>query len=164
MSRAGPRSPEVGLSLAAATGAVLAAPVALAVGTVAGGLEAGVAAAVGAFLPGGLALIVLPLMMMADRVPASATVGLALAALGLRLGWALAIFAVLARTGALPLRPLALGLVLGLVAAIGAEMTAWAREPRWSLPDSRPPGARSTTTRSTTPSGADAGDGTETRD
>lgn len=133
-----PRSPEVGLSLAALVGALAAAPVALLAGAAVAGIEAGLAAAVGAFLPGGLALITLPLAAMADRVSPSATVGLALAALGLRLGWALAIFAVLARTGVLELRPLALGLVLGLIAAIGAEMTAWAREPRWSLPDSEP--------------------------
>ena len=123
-------TPEVALATAGAIGSAAAAVVALVLGAVIDSTDAGLAAAVGALLPGVLALASLPFLLAGAALGRGAVIGASLVAFSYRMVLAFALLVAVARFTDLPFEPLALGMPLGLIGSIGAEMRRTVRDPR----------------------------------
>lgn len=140
------RVPEEKLARAGALGAVLSAfPAAALAGAISGAGEM-LPVAAGAVAIALLAMVSTPLYRMGSAIGNQAMVAVQMAALGLRLLLAVAIFAALATLTGVDMAPFSVGVAVGLVASVIAEMTAAARDPRffWVVTEPRnahPPAA-----------------------
>lgn len=122
--------PEVRLASRAALSCALLVPVAAAVGQAIAQRPGALGAATGAAILGGLSLASLPLYAWAARRGTSTVARAALGGVALRLGLALAAFALCSRIDALSMPALAAGLVAALVGTFVAELRLLATDRR----------------------------------
>ena len=124
-------APEQSLAVAGVLGACAVAVIGSVVAGVLDGGEAGVAVGAGAVLVAALSIVAMPLYKRGAKVGNDMVVAMSLAGLGLRGMVALVVLVLVAQLGLLPMNSFAIGLALGLVGALVAEIIAAARDPRF---------------------------------
>lgn len=124
-------APEQTLAIAGALGAAAAAVAGTVIALAVTDGTTALAVGTGAGLVALLGVLVLPLYRLVAAVGNDMVVGLSVAALGLRVAVAMVATAIVSSLGLLPIRRFAIGLAVGLVCALVAEMAAAARDPRF---------------------------------
>ncbi len=122
--------PELRLAGRAVLACALLIPVAAVVGQVVGQRPGALGAGTGAAILGGLSIASLPLYAWAARRGPSDVAGAAMGGVALRLGLAIAAFALCSRIDALSLPALAAGFAAALAVTLGAELRLVATDPR----------------------------------